>query len=51
MKIDWRNKWFEFDKGGKPVKLQVQEEKTLIQMCEGVELDKELKANSSVIVA
>lgn len=42
-KIDWGSKWIEFEKGGKAVKLQVQEESAKITMCQALELSKELK--------
>jgi Retroviral aspartyl protease len=51
MTIDWRNKWVEIPTEDTVVKLQVQEENAAIQLCEEVELDKEFKPQSEIMVA
>jgi hypothetical protein len=51
MKIDWRERWIAFEKGGREIKLQVQEEKAVVKMCQQVNLDKEGKEDSELIVA
>jgi hypothetical protein len=50
MIVDWKNKWVKFSKGNKVVKLQVQEEQTIIHMREGREVVKELKVNNEVLI-
>jgi Retroviral aspartyl protease len=51
MQIDWKEKWLEFQNKGKSVKLQVTTEKAVLQLCETVNLDKEIKSDSNLLVA
>jgi Reverse transcriptase (RNA-dependent DNA polymerase)/Retroviral aspartyl protease/Retrotransposon gag protein len=51
MTVDWKHKWVEFPLHSQMVKLQVQDEKVIIQMCEGVEIEKEVRNQSEIMVA
>jgi Retroviral aspartyl protease/Ty3 transposon capsid-like protein len=51
MQIDWQNKWIEFQQKGKIVKLQVTPEHAVLKVCESVNVAKELKAESKLLVA
>jgi Retroviral aspartyl protease len=51
MEINWIGKWVSFQKDGKLVKLQVQEEVSAIHFCEGVDVEKELKGGHAVMMA
>jgi Retroviral aspartyl protease len=51
MTVDWKHKWVEFPINNQTVRLQVQDEKAVIQMCGGVEIDKEVKSQSEIMVA
>lgn len=51
MKIDWGSKWIEFERGGKVIKLLVQEEIAKVTMCQTLKLTKQLKSQSEVLIA
>ncbi|KAJ4745297.1 polyprotein [Rhynchospora pubera] len=51
MKIDWGKGSIEFNQGGKEVKLQVKEEISEVQMVSEVDVDKELKKGSELLIA
>jgi Reverse transcriptase (RNA-dependent DNA polymerase)/RNase H-like domain found in reverse transcriptase/Retroviral aspartyl protease/Retrotransposon gag protein len=51
MTVDWKHKWVKFSLHSQMVRLQVQDEKVIIQMCEGVEIEKEVKSQSEIMVA
>ena len=46
-----QERYLRFEKGGREIKLQVQEEKAVVKMCQQVNLDKEGKEDSELIVA
>jgi Retroviral aspartyl protease len=51
MLVGWNNKWLEFDKEGRKVRLQVQEEQAMIQLYEEIQISKELKGGIEVMIA
>lgn len=51
MTIDWGNRWVAFEKGGKRIKLQVQEEVARVEMCQAIEMEKKIKRGSEMILA
>jgi Reverse transcriptase (RNA-dependent DNA polymerase)/Retroviral aspartyl protease len=51
MQINWHDKWLKFQREDQEIKLQVVEEITTIKMCEEINLKKEIKAESDVLVA
>jgi Reverse transcriptase (RNA-dependent DNA polymerase)/Retroviral aspartyl protease/Retrotransposon gag protein len=51
MEIDWLEKWVAFKKEGVPIRLQVREETSSIHMCDTINVQKEIKRGSEVLVA
>jgi hypothetical protein len=51
MLVDWKKKCVQLEKDGTTVKLQVQPKQASIQLCEGVDVGKELGMGSDVLVA
>lgn len=51
MKIDWGERWIAFEKEGREIKLQVQEEAAIVRLCQQVNIEKEIKEDSELIVA
>jgi Reverse transcriptase (RNA-dependent DNA polymerase)/RNase H-like domain found in reverse transcriptase/Retroviral aspartyl protease len=49
--VNWKERWVELNQYGTTVRLQVQEEVTKVQMCETVQLEKEIKNGSELMVA
>jgi Retroviral aspartyl protease len=51
MCIDWHNRWVEFQQQGDKIRLQVSSETAMLKLCEEINVDKELKSHSDLVVA
>jgi RNase H-like domain found in reverse transcriptase/Reverse transcriptase (RNA-dependent DNA polymerase)/Integrase zinc binding domain/Retroviral aspartyl protease/Ty3 transposon capsid-like protein/Integrase core domain/Chromo (CHRromatin Organisation MOdifier) domain len=51
MLVNWNGKWVELAKNGTTTRLQVQEEMAKVQLCHEVQLEKEVKGGSDIMMA
>jgi Retroviral aspartyl protease len=51
MRVDWQNRWVEFNQNGTTIKLQVPPVSAALHQCEAVELSAEWKPQQKILVA